>query len=627
MYNIIAVDFRRLDDSATQLTRSSIKQWSLNTIYALKLTGESLLFLVFLVNFRSSQMSAAATKRSTKNSSFFCRVVSGLVVFVVVAGFVYKSFPTLSFRSIDNLETIGSSIPSLGGLSQSGSISTSSTNNAAIQTVEEVYSDTPNGEIISQIKELRRRGKEFLDFVTKGGDSASNPPFIRWDLISKADVHIIHILVKYIDFNLRSPQRQLRLERIFKYGYQCSISDMVRQEIISKFISMDICSEVEWYKFLHFAWPEASTFMDVGANKGYLGSLFLTLWGGSGLQSSPAQLYEVATKMEAWKTSRNPKGYCKDGDHYGVSMFCPSGIKRDEKTGHCGAFNPNTRVFSLDGSSYLAQTLTSIIHHFPPYRHTDGIVYRASDMWRYQNFAVSDVHGTARFTKQTKEKNPGFEGGGIRSSSPAKQSSQSSEEEEVPMVFVDYFIEKSNITKVDLLKIDTEGNDNKVLRGAKLALAKSIGMFAFEGGKGVSFSKDMIMSLDKIGYSCYSTSRAGLFKWNGGCMPERFMGGFAAKDKGNIFCINRRRAPLAAFAYDALIFPAMIDLLADPEFVSLLSEDEKKQLRGLHIAANTTLGAKSAAEVQANIEPSMFFPSYVNIRGFCKPWPSCAGVQ
>lgn len=568
-------------------------------------------------------MSAVATKRSAKNSSFFCRVVAGLVVFIVVAVSVYKSFPALSSASTGNLEITGIISTPLSGDSPLVSKASSSSSNGHSVTNER-ESDAPNADIISQLKDLRRRGKDFLDFVTKDGDSVSNPSFIRWDLISKADVHIVHILVKYLDFNLRSPQRQMRLEQIFKYGYQCSASDMIRQEIISKFISMDICSEVEWYKFLHLAWPEASTFMDVGANKGYLGSLFLTLWGGSGLQASPAQLYEVATKMEAWKTSRNPKGYCKDGDHYGVSMFCPTGMKRDDKTGHCSAFNPDTRVFSLDGSSYLTQTLTSIIHHFPPYRHADGKLYRASDMWRYQNFAVSDVQGTARFTKQTKERNPGFEGGSIRSTS---ANVLGPEEEEVPMVFVDYFIEKNNITKVDLLKIDTEGNDNKVLRGAKLALAKSIGMFAFEGGKGVSFSKDMIMSLDKIGYSCYSTSRAGLFKWNGGCMPERFMGGFAAKDKGNIFCINRRRAPLAAFAYDALIFPAMIDHLADPEFVSLLSDDEKKQLRGLHTAANMTLGAKSAAEVQASIEPSMFFPSYVNIRGFCKPWPICAGVH
>jgi hypothetical protein len=35
-------------------------------------------------------------------------------------------------------------------------------------------------------------------------------------------------------------------------------------------------------------------------------------------------------------------------------------------------------------------------------------------VWKYLNYAVSDVDGVARFTKQSKEKNAGFEGGSIR---------------------------------------------------------------------------------------------------------------------------------------------------------------------------------------------------------------------
>ena len=31
---------------------------------------------------------------------------------------------------------------------------------------------------------------------------------------------------------------------------------------------MDICSEIEWYKVAHLAWPEAKSIIDVGANKG-----------------------------------------------------------------------------------------------------------------------------------------------------------------------------------------------------------------------------------------------------------------------------------------------------------------------------------------------------------------------
>lgn len=74
---------------------------------------------------------------------------------------------------------------------------------------------------------------------------------------------------------------------------------------------MDICSEVEWYKLAHLAWPSATHIIDVGANKGYLGSLFLALWGGNGLGLSPAVIFDHATRLNTWKNSRNPAGYCK----------------------------------------------------------------------------------------------------------------------------------------------------------------------------------------------------------------------------------------------------------------------------------------------------------------------------
>jgi hypothetical protein len=45
------------------------------------------------------------------------------------------------------------------------------------------------------------------------------------------------------------------------------------------------------YKLAQLAYPSASTILDVGGNKGYLGSLFLSLWGGGGYGVSPAALY------------------------------------------------------------------------------------------------------------------------------------------------------------------------------------------------------------------------------------------------------------------------------------------------------------------------------------------------
>ncbi|RYG59261.1 hypothetical protein EON64_20425, partial [archaeon] len=121
----------------------------------------------------------------------------------------------------------------------------------------------------------------------------------------------------------------------------------------------------------------------------------------------------------------------------------------------------------------------------------------------------------------------------------------------VDMVSVDSFRERHQIPHIDILKIDTEGHgkfchtiyhtpyiihlyhapyaihhasnslislptlfipaDNKVLLGAVRALSnQSVSMFTFEGGKGVSLSKEMVTQFDAWGFSCYSTSRAGM---------------------------------------------------------------------------------------------------------------------
>lgn len=481
-------------------------------------------------------------------------------------------------------------------------------------------------EVMGQIRELNARSSEFLKWVSKGGDS---PSFLRWDLISKTDVHIVHKLVQYLTYHLKSPQGQRKLYNLYHHGTQCGALEAAQQEMISKYISMDICAEVEWYKLAHLAWPEAKTFLDIGANKGFLGSLFLSLWGGGKLRSAPQDVFNAATEMGAWKTSRNPSGYCKDGNNLAIPLHCPI-ERRDEATGRCEHVNPSVRLFSLDGSSYLTETLTSIIKTFPSVATESGQT-SASQMWTYKNFALSDTEGTARFTKQSREKNPGFEGGGIKASASSGETTTDVKAdilettEEVKMTSVDIFA-KTISSPVDFMKIDTEGNDNKVLRGAKATIASSVGMFTFEGGKGVTFSKDMIVSLDKIGFSCYSMSRAGLFKWNGGCTKDKYMGGFLAKDKGNIFCASRIRAPLIALAYDILTFPEMIKFIDETQ--NLVKDSQQlKAFQGMLAIVNGTIPGKdpNTLELPSKVDPAALVPLYVNKFGFCKPWPSCAG--
>ena len=51
----------------------------------------------------------------------------------------------------------------------------------------------------------------------------------------------------------------------------------------------------------------------------------------------------------------------------------------------------------------------------------------------------------------------------------------------------------------------------QIIAGASHAVQHNLGIFTFEGD-GVSLTKAMIDDYDRMGYSCFSTSRAGLFK-------------------------------------------------------------------------------------------------------------------
>lgn len=107
----------------------------------------------------------------------------------------------------------------------------------------------------------------------------------------------------------------------------------------------------------------------------------------------------------------------------------------------------------------------------------------------------------------------------------------------------------------------------------------------------------MSNELDSLGFSCYSTSRAGLFKWNANCMVDEYFGTFRNKDKGNIFCVSRYRSPLMALAFDALSFPLLLHANYDRNDITELDK----------ISLDKVALAKS----------------FVNIKKFCEPWPKC----
>lgn len=220
-----------------------------------------------------------------------------------------------------------------------------------------------------QASQLLLNAENTLDWL------ADVPPedvksLFRFDTVAYSEVHMLHKLVTALKKLLRNktPDAAMKLVDLANNGYQCNSLQASQQEIVSKFIKMDICSEIEWYKLVQLTWPEARNFVDVGANKGYLGSLFLALWGGNGFQLAPIDVLNAATRLQSWKDSRNPAGYCQDGHSRGIPLHCPAVDARDRKTGKCGVANADVRVTSFDGSSYLTATLNHIIRSETPIR-------------------------------------------------------------------------------------------------------------------------------------------------------------------------------------------------------------------------------------------------------------------
>ena len=230
---------------------------------------------------------------------------------------------------------------------------------------------------------------------------------------------------------------------------------------------------------------------------------------------------------------------------------------RDPVTGACSSQDlQDFRLNSFDGSSYLRNSVSEMLADISSeYTRKNSLSSKSSksrdrslskltvkDLWTYNHMAVSDKEGSVRFTKQAANHNPGFEGGRIRG---AAEAGEIDGTELVPVITIDSFVKNERLKNpsftLDVLKIDSEGNDNKVINGAMETIKESVKLLTFEGGGGVTFSYELSEQLDKMGYSCYSTSRAGLFKWNSDCTVREYFGGLRQKDKGNIFCVNRIR--------------------------------------------------------------------------------------
>lgn len=346
--------------------------------------------------------------------------------------------------------------------------------------------------------------------------------------ISSLDVKYMKLLA----FRMKSRFAMLSnydLVQYFEHGHTCSSQEVEQQMLDYK--APSICAETEPYKVAQLIWPEASVFVDIGVNRGFISTLLFSLWGGGDHSISPLNQFDIYQKHGYFRNNRNPGGVCHSAFNYGYPLYCPT--KNRKESGFCAVKN-DIHLYSIDGSPFIISSLQDVISN----RHSPHI----SDMWKVKNFAMSDTTGFAEFTAQNDTYMSGFEGGGIT----AKKGKHTRATERVPMTTLDDFantyIEQKH---VDIVKIDAEGYDTQVILGAhKMLHERKVGIVTWESGPPIKL-KQNLKYLSSQKFDCYSPDWKGFVKLTGGCVSRLQRG-------GNVFCVSRVHAPGVALAFEAL---------------------------------------------------------------------------
>ena len=125
----------------------------------------------------------------------------------------------------------------------------------------------------------------------------------------------------------------------YKQGQSCSVEQKQKQTaIIIRHISMGICSEESAYKLCHMGFPQAKTFIDIGANKGYITALIAGLWEGYSSGLTPYLLFQKYEALQVFQKAPSPAGFCRTGLDRAFPLHCPMLLSSgaDSSTGEVG---------------------------------------------------------------------------------------------------------------------------------------------------------------------------------------------------------------------------------------------------------------------------------------------------
>jgi FkbM family methyltransferase len=192
-------------------------------------------------------------------------------------------------------------------------------------------------------------------------------------------------------------------------------------------------------------------------------------------------------------------------------------------------------VTAFDGNRKFPDTLNSLIPEIWP---------KVAGKFFYNHMALLDKPGYISFSQPETE-------GGMIDFSHTDQSDLS-----VRGTTVDLYMQENGILTLDVLKVDAEGFDDLVLRGAKNALATSVQFVQFEANP---LDIETIHFLDSLGFTCWLAGSKGWpsFVQLTGCIEHDFFRGIFRVDTSlltrpnletpihigaNAYCAHRTRA-------------------------------------------------------------------------------------
>ena len=127
----------------------------------------------------------------------------------------------------------------------------------------------------------------------------------------------------------------------------------------------------------------------------------------------------------------------------------------------------------------------------------------------------------------------------------------------VPAVSVDDLVAQEQIKHVDILKIDTEGFDPAVIRGAWRSLSLGrVSILYFEyhqlGLWATTNLEDVARDLAQMHFACYLDGQPTLTRLDAGCWDPYL----EFKNWSNVVCVNMEAAPHVFRAFERLSFRA-----------------------------------------------------------------------